>query len=71
MIELERDYVGEQLTKARHEADRAAARQDHDEYIRANRKLIRLRIRYLNAVDLLQKIRADGPDSSARLLGGG
>ena len=70
-IELERDYVGEQLMEARHEADRAAARQDHGEYLRANQKLIGLRIRYLNAVDLLQKLQADGPDSSARLLGGG
>ncbi len=70
-IELERDYVGEQLMEARHAADRAAARQDHDEYMRANRRLIGLRIRYLNAVDLLEKLRADGPDSSARLLGGG
>ena len=70
VIELERDFVGEQLMEARHEADRAAARQDHGEYLRANRKLIGLRIRYVNAVDLLQKLQADGPDSSARLLGG-
>ncbi len=70
-IKLERDYFGEQLIEARHEADRAAARQNHGEYLRANRKLIGLRIRYLNAVDLLRKLQADGPDSSARLLGGG
>ncbi len=70
-IELERDFIGEQLMEARHEADRAAARQDHGEYLRANRKLSGLRIRYLNAVDLLQKLQADGPGSSARLLGGG
>ncbi len=70
VIELERDYVGELYMKARHEADEAAARQDQDEYLRAHRKLVRLRIRYLNAVDLLQKLQADGPDSSVRLMGG-
>jgi hypothetical protein len=70
VIELERDHVGEQLMKARHAADRAATREDHDEYLQASRQLARLRIRYLNAVDLLEKLRADGPDSSARLLGG-
>ena len=68
VIELERDFLSEQLMEARREADRAAARQDHGEYLRDNRKLIELRIRYLNAVDLLQKLRADGPDSSARVL---
>jgi hypothetical protein len=70
VIELERDYLGEQLMKARHAADRAATRGAHDEYLRASRELVGLRIRYLNAVDLLEKLRADGPDSSARLLGG-
>jgi hypothetical protein len=70
-IELERDYVSEQLMKARHATDRAATGQDYDEYLRANQGLIRLRIRFLNAADLLEKLRADGPDSSARLLGGG
>ncbi len=69
-IELERDYVGELYMKARHEADEAAARQDQDEYVRVHQKLVRLRIRYLNAIDLLQKLQADGPDSSVRLMGG-
>ena len=71
VTELERDSLSEQLMETRHEADRAAARQDHGEHLRVNRKLIGLRIRYVNAVDLLQKLQADGPDSSARLLGGG
>ena len=71
VIELERDFLSEQLMEARHEADRAAAQQDHGEYLRANQRLIGLRIRYLNAADLLEKLRVDGPDSSARLLGGG
>ncbi len=62
---------GEELMKARHAADRAATRQDNDEYLRANQRLMRLRIRFLNAADLLEKLRSDGPDSSARLLGGG
>ncbi len=69
-IELERDYVGELYMKARHEADEAAARQDQDEYVRVHQKLVRLRIRYLNAIDLLQKLQADGSDSSVRLMGG-
>jgi hypothetical protein len=68
VIELERDSLSEQLMETRHQADRAAARQDYGEYLRANRKLIGFRIRYVNAVDLLQKLQADGPDSSARLL---
>ena len=70
VIELERDYVGELYAKVRHEADQAAVRQDQDEYVRAHQRLVRLRIRYLNAIDLLQKLQADGPDSSARLAGG-
>ncbi len=69
-VELERDYAGERLMKARQEADRAALRHDHDEYLRANREVIRYRVRWLNAADLLQKFRSDGPDPSARLLGG-
>ncbi len=69
-IELERDYVGELYIKARHEADEAAVRQDQDEYVRIHAKLVRLRIRYLNAIDLLQKLQADGPGSSVRLMGG-
>ncbi len=69
-IELERDYAGEQLMKARHEADRATLQDDHDEYLRANREVIRFRVRWFNAVDLLEKLRSDGPDPSARLLGG-
>jgi hypothetical protein len=71
VIELERDSLSEQLMETRHQADGATARQDHGEYLRANRKLVGLRIRYLNALDLLEKLLADGPDSSARLLGGG
>ena len=70
VMELERDYVGELYMKARHEADAAALRQNQDEYARVHRKLVRLRIRYLNAIDLLQKLQADGPDSSVRLMGG-
>ena len=54
-----------------HAWDRATTREDHDEYLRASRELVGLRIRYLNALDLLEKLRADWPDSSARLLGGG
>ncbi len=68
VVELERDRLARQLAEARREADAASARQDHDEYLRAIRKLARLRVRYLNAVDLLDKLRADGPGSSARLL---
>jgi len=70
VIELERDYVGELYMNARHEADEAAVRQDQDEYVRIHTKLVRLRIRYLNAIDLLQKLQADGPGSSVRLMGG-
>ena len=55
----------------RPETRQAEPRRDHGEYLRANRELSGLRTRYLNAVDLLQKLRANGPDSSARLLGGG
>jgi hypothetical protein len=40
-IELERNYVGEQLMEAQHKADRAVARQDHDEYLRASRRACR------------------------------
>ncbi|ABG03970.1 hypothetical protein Rxyl_1004 [Rubrobacter xylanophilus DSM 9941] len=68
--ELERDRIGRQLTEVRHAADRAATRMDHEEYLAASRKLAGLRIRYLNAADLLEKLRADGPASSARLFGG-
>lgn len=41
-----------------------------DESVRIHTKLVRLRIRYLNAIDLLQKLQADGPGSSVRLMGG-
>ena len=68
-IEAERDYIGELYMKARHEVDKAAAQQDQDKYLQAHKRLVGLRIRYLNAIDLLQKLQADGPDSSARLLG--
>lgn len=70
VLELERDRIGRQLTEVRHAADRAATRMDHEEYLDASRKLAGLRIRYLNAVDLLEKLNADGPSSSARLFGG-
>ncbi|QYJ14228.1 hypothetical protein Rxycam_00024 [Rubrobacter xylanophilus DSM 9941] len=70
VVELERDLIGRQLTEVRHAADRAATRMDHEEYLEASRRLAGLRIRYLNATDLLEKLRADGPDSSARLFGG-
>jgi len=69
-IELERDLTGELYMKARHEADEAAIRLDQDGYLRAHRRLVRLRIRYVNAIDLLEKLRGDGPDSCARLVGG-
>ncbi len=68
-IELERDYIGELYMKARHEADKAEVQQDQDKYLRAHKGLVRMRIQYLNAIDLLQKLQADGPDSSARLVG--
>ncbi len=70
-IELERDYVGELYMKARHEVDKAAAQQDQDKYLQTHKRLAGLRIRYLNTIDLLQKLQADGPDSSARLVGSG
>ena len=69
VIELERDYAGELYMKARHEADEAAVRQGQNEYVRIHRKLVRLRIWYLNGIDLLQKLQADGPGSSVRLMG--
>ena len=68
-IEAERDYIGELYMKARHEVDKAAAQQDQDKYLQAHKRLIGLRIWYLNAIDLLQKLQADGPDSSSRLVG--
>ncbi len=60
VIELERDYIGELYMKARHEPDEAAVRQDQDEYVRIHARLVRPRIRYLNAIDLLQKLQAMG-----------
>ncbi len=69
-VELERDLAGELYMKARHEADEAAIRLDQDEYLRAHRRLVRLRIRYVNAIDLLEKLQVDGPASCARLVGG-
>ncbi|BBL78443.1 hypothetical protein RxyAA322_02970 [Rubrobacter xylanophilus] len=69
VVELERDLTGQQLTDVRHAAERAATRMDHEEYLEASRKLAGLRIRYLNATDLLEKLRAEGPASSGRLFG--
>lgn len=71
VIELEQNHISEQLMEARHEADEAATRQDYEEYFRNNQRLAGLRIQYLNTIDLLEKLREEGPDSSARLLGGG
>jgi hypothetical protein len=69
VLELDRDYVGELYMKARHEVDKAVAQQDQDKYLQAHKRLVGLRMRYLNAIDLLQRLQADGPDSSARLVG--
>ncbi len=71
VVELERDRIREQLMKTRHKAEEATTRQDYEEYLRNSQRTAGLRVRYLDAVDLLEKLQEDGPNSSARLLGGG
>ena len=70
VAELERDYSGELLAGAAREAGEAAASQDHERYEEVHQRIARYRVRFADASDLLEKLKEDGPASSARLLGG-